>query len=79
MYDSARMDEFIDKYLDEFTLIIPLEQFETGLLMLKAALNWQLVDITYTKVYDSHTSGGIAFQTDSVRRSKMKRRSMILR
>ena len=50
VYTQENLDTFLYRHLPKFALVIPLEQLADGLLVMKQMLNWEPVDLTYTKV-----------------------------
>ncbi|CAM9218683.1 unnamed protein product [Phaeothamnion confervicola] len=49
IYDSAGLDRFITEYLPTFTLVMDVEAFDEGLVMLARLMRWELVDVLYYK------------------------------
>lgn len=56
---EEELQVFMTRYFDGFDLIIPSERFDEGLILMKRLFNWDLLDITYFRLLDSHSSKGM--------------------
>ncbi|CAM9832186.1 unnamed protein product [Phaeothamnion confervicola] len=67
IHDEAALEEFLEKYLSTFTLIIPTEVYEEGMVLLAGLMGWPLTDVMYEtrntntgKTYVTYRDGTLA-------------------
>ena len=63
LYKQSQLPGFVDT----FSLLILMERFDEGLILLRRLLGWSLIDLTYLRINDSHQA-----QSLHARRSSSK-------